>query len=338
MSQVRRHSYHFVGAAVFVAAFLLCRPCAAETLASGLPTGDMDWAPAEVVDGAFTSGQVRPDSLSQLAGAGAPLATSPDSGGVSAQEGAAFGVEYTPWQKRRGPAYPDDKWRSVGRDLQELPETLWDDTKYAACEPIFWVGMGVAGVSGLVIHKTGVDGTIADRTKGHQQLSSEVDGIGGFFGSPAVHLPLSALMYTTGLVVEDVKLYETSKALFNALALNGITVEILKIACQTDSPNGDPLGWPSGHTSSSFCFATVMAEAYGPWVGVPLFAFAGFVGWERIDARNHDFSDVISGMVMGITWGYVVSENHKPRMLGMDIEPMVDPATQSVGLALVKRW
>ena len=249
-----------------------------------------------------------------------------------------FGLDYVSWDQRRGPAYPQDKWHSVGRDLKELPETLWDDTKHALGDPVFLGGMVAAGVAGIAINATGVDETVADRTDGHRQLCKEADGIGGFFGSPAFHFPLAAGMYAAGLAGDDLKLYETSKTLFNALAINSATVSLLKLAVRSESPNGDENGWPSGHTSSSFCVATVMHEAYGPRVGVPLFAFAGFVGYERIDARNHDFSDVISGMIMGIVIGHSVSRNHEARILGMQVEPWLDPQSSTVGLVLSRRW
>jgi membrane-associated phospholipid phosphatase len=112
----------------------------------------------------------------------------------------------------------------------------------------------------------------------------------------------------------------------------------LKVAVRTRSPNGDPLGWPSGHTSSSFTFATVIWEEYGPCAGVPAMLFAGYVGYERIDARNHDFSDVISGALIGLAIGHAVTQNHMPRILGFDIAPYVDPASGAVGVAASKRW
>ena len=68
-----------------------------------------------------------------------------------------------------------------------------------------------------------------------------------------------------------------------------------------------------------------------------MFAFAAFVGYERIDARNHDFSDVISGALIGMAIGHAVAENHKARVFGMDVIPYVDPRG-GVGVALSKRW
>jgi membrane-associated phospholipid phosphatase len=83
-----------------------------------------------------------------------------------------------------------------------------------------------------------------------------------------------------------------------------------------------------------------MHREYGPWVGVPCYALAAFVGYERVDARNHDLSDVVSGALIGMAIGYAVSEHHQERLqlLGMDVVPWTDPSRGGVGIALAKRW
>ena len=81
-----------------------------------------------------------------------------------------------------------------------------------------------------------------------------------------------------------------------------------------------------------------MYEAYGPWVGIPLFAFAGFVGYERLSARNHDFSDVIGGAFLGIAIGHAVAKNHIPKIFGFHVLPYTDPRRGGVGIALHKRF
>lgn len=248
-------------------------------------------------------------------------------------------TSYVPWQKRRGPAYPGDVWHSMGRDAKELVPTLWDDTKATATNPASLIMIGLAGASGIAINASGADDSVADHyTKHGHQLSSGWDAVGDIGGNPGTHFGVAGAMYLLSLYNDDTKTYEVSKTLVNALALNGITTLALKGIVQTRSPNGDPWGWPSGHTSSTFCLATVLHEAYGPWVGVPMFAFAGFVGYERVDARNHDFSDVISGALIGIAIGHAVSQNHQPKIFGMDVIPYIDPATGAVGIALTKRW
>jgi len=244
-----------------------------------------------------------------------------------------------PSKRRRGPAYPGDVWRSFGRDAKELPAAIWEDTKNAFTDKWTLVGLGAAAAAGIALDAANANGCVADHyTRNGSQLNTFWDGVGDVGGNPGTHFAVAGAMYFSSLYRNDVKNYEVSKALINALAINGLTTLALKGICNTESPNGDGFGWPSGHTSSTFCLATVLHEAYGPWVGIPLFAFAGFVGYERVDARNHDFNDVISGALIGVFIGHVVYQNHQPRILGMDVMPYADPGSGSVGVALSKRW
>lgn len=199
------------------------------------------------------------------------------------------------WSVRRGPAYRDDWLRSLGRDGKEFLPAVWDDTKATFTNRWALLGLAAAGIAGVATHEAADDRVEDHYTKHGSQLNTLWDTAGDVAGNPGLHFAVAGTMYFGSLASGNTKGYETAKALLNALAINGLTTLALKGIVQTDSPNGDPLGWPSGHTSSSFCLATVLYEAYGPWVGVPLYLLAGYVGYERIDARNHDFSDVISG-------------------------------------------
>ena len=277
-----------------------------------------------------------------LAGMDKPLGpeqpAAPAGKGESAETQPA-GTQPEHWSRRRGPAYPGDWLHSLGRDAKELLPTMWDDTKATFTDPWALVGLGAAGVVGIVTNAAGCDNTVGDHyTKNGSQLNSFWDTVGDVGGNPGAHFAFAGAMYFTSLATGDVKAYQTSKALTNALAINGLTTLALKGLTRTRSPNGDPCGWPSGHASSSFCFATVMYEAYGPVVGIPLFAFASFVGYERIDARNHDFSDVLSGALIGVAIGHAVMQNHKPRILGFEVVPWADPANGSVGVALSREF
>lgn len=249
------------------------------------------------------------------------------------------GQAYVPWEKRRGPAYPGDFWNSFGRDLKELPLTLWDDTKATFTDPVSLVLLVAAGASGIAINASGADDCVEDfYTKRGSQLNTFWDEVGEVGGNPGTHFAIAGAMYFYGLAAADTKTYEVSKTLINGLAINGLLTIGLKVAFNTESPNGDEFGWPSGHASSSFTMATILYHEYGPWVGIPAFAFASYVGWERIDARNHDFSDVISGAMIGIAVGWAVSQNHDFKVFGMDVVPYVDVARNGYGLGLAKNW
>ena len=248
-------------------------------------------------------------------------------------------LEYVPWEDRIGKAYPGHFWPSLGRWSQEMTETLWDDAKSTVTNTYSLIGLAAAGVAGAAIASSDLDDRVEDHyTKHGSQLGEDLDSLGGFLGSPALHMPGAFVYVLVATSTEDEQLYENSTTLLNALIVNGVVTQGLKWSFGGESPNGDEMGWPSGHSSSSFCLATVMYHQHGPWVGVPLLGFATFVAYQRVDARNHDFSDVVSGSLIGIAIGHAVASNEELRVLGMDVVPYADPYTGAVGVALVKQW
>ncbi|MGB2820688.1 MAG: phosphatase PAP2 family protein, partial [Phycisphaerae bacterium] len=251
---------------------------------------------------------------------------------------AGEAAPYAPYAERRGPAYPGDFWRSFGRDSKEFAWMLWDDTKATATNPFSLVCLGLAGATGIALSGDNGNDQVQRHFSRHDGVNDFWDNVGDVGGNPGTHFAIAGAMYFTSMIRGDTRTYEVSKTMLSALALNGISTMVLKVAARTESPNGDEFGWPSGHTSSSFCMATVLHDAYGPWVGVPAFAFAAFVGYERLGARNHDFSDVISGALIGIAIGHAVSRNHQMKVLGMDVIPYTDPRRGGMGLALAREW
>jgi membrane-associated phospholipid phosphatase len=241
-------------------------------------------------------------------------------------------------QVPRGPAYPDDKWRSLGRDLKDLPTSLWEDTKHVYTDLGNLLILTAAGGAAVAVRAAGVDGDFGDHFRDSRGLNKAWDSTFDAVGNPGTHFALAAAGYALTLSIDDIKGYETSKTLFNALIINGVSTLLMQVATNAEAPNGDNLSFPSGHTSSSFTMAAVLDEAYGPLVGVPLYALAALVGYERVQARSHDFSDVAFGAVLGLVIGKSVAREHRPEIFGMEVVPYVDPESGTSGLALVKQW
>jgi undecaprenyl-diphosphatase len=57
--------------------------------------------------------------------------------------------------------------------------------------------------------------------------------------------------------------------------------------------------FPSGHTSSAFACATVLAWA-SPRLRIPMFVLAAAIGWSRIYVGVHWPLDVLGGAVLGV--------------------------------------
>jgi membrane-associated phospholipid phosphatase len=78
------------------------------------------------------------------------------------------------------------------------------------------------------------------------------------------------------------------------------TTLTLKAVVNERRPNGDPHSFPSGHASISFESAEFMRRRYGWAFGVPAYALATFVGYSRVESREHYMHDVVAGTVIGV--------------------------------------
>ena len=68
-----------------------------------------------------------------------------------------------------------------------------------------------------------------------------------------------------------------------------------------NGPNFDDVSFPSGHTSSAFAIATVLASEYknNPWVPPVAYGLATLTGLSRLNDNKHWASDVFLGGALG---------------------------------------
>ncbi len=229
----------------------------------------------------------------------------------------------------------DNLGRVIKNDLKQLPGNLWQDSKdYITNKTNIAILLVGGAASGYVraVH----DDEIEDHFENHDAFPRDFTIAQGAI--PLTEIGLSGAGYLAGVLSKNQEMYQVSRSTIEALILNGIYTESLKLIAQDDSPNGEHLAWPSGHTSTSMAFAAVLDEYYGPLVGWPLYALSGFVMYERMESGEHWASDVVFGAAIGFTVGKTVAGKYKPQLFGMDISPYMDPFSQSAGLALSKRF
>lgn len=224
---------------------------------------------------------------------------------------------------------------TIKDDAKQLPGNLWDDSKqYVTSKENLAILLLGGGASGY--YRCDEDDRVANHFEGHHTFSRDFNIALGAI--PITELSLTGVGYIYGVTAQEDETYQVARAMIEAQVLNGIYTELLKLIAQDRSPNGERLAWPSGHTSVSVTFATVMNEFYGPWVGVPLYALSGFVMYQRMETGEHWASDVIFGAAIGYTVGRTVAGKYKPQIFDMDVIPYFNPDNGSAGIALMKQF
>ncbi len=234
-----------------------------------------------------------------------------------------------------------DAWHQAGHEaLALLEHDFWHGFKTSFWDLDNALLLTAAMGASVAIRETGVDDTVRRRIHRHQQLGDFDEPI-QILGNPGTHFAATGVLWLSSTLLKDAKQHELAKTLTQALAVTGASTLVLKVAANTRAPDNEPYAWPSGHTSSSFAVAAVLNEYYGPWVGVPSFALAGLVGYQRLDSRVHDFSDVVFGAMLGYVVGTSIARDQKaqfPELFGMTVVPLTDPQTGAAGIALIKSW
>lgn len=231
------------------------------------------------------------------------------------------------------PSFRDTLWR----DIKHWPGDLWHETVDVYTNPLNLVILAGAGGASIAVAQHQDEDTAEFFDENHHFGQGWRDAL-SFAGSPATHFVLAGLWYTVGAVNQDDKTYEVGKTMIDALVINGLSTSLIKIVSNRESPNGEEQAFPSGHTSSSVTFATVMHEAYGPWVGVPLYGLSALVAMERLDDGEHWISDVVFGAALGLVVGHTVADGRPPEIFGGQLAPYVNPENGSSGIAWVKTF
>ena len=111
------------------------------------------------------------------------------------------------------------------------------------------------------------------------------------------------------------------------------TTYLLKYTTGERRPTGSGHdSFPSAHTSISFCAAEFMRKRYGLEYGIPAYAAAAFVGYSRVEAREHYPHDVVAGAAIGIVSSYIFTRPYK----GWHVQ--LEGDSKYIGFRLTRPW
>lgn len=235
--------------------------------------------------------------------------------------------------------------------------SYWHDTKKIVADPFHWRGKqwsvfaGVLGVSvvAYVYDKEIYDFFQRNRTETGESISKYAIEP---WGSGLYSIPLLAGIYIIGnkndhhrnVALTGLKAYLLS----GGAALVAKHIFHRHRPADDDPPNPylwegpfefttDYTSFPSGHTTTAFAIATVLAQGYRDkmWVGLTSYTVATLVGLSRIYDGKHWATDAIAGAAFGTFIGTVLSRINFTEDSKLTLNPM--PVRDGYGLGITYR-
>lgn len=202
-----------------------------------------------------------------------------------------------------------------GKSLARDQKAIWTSPFHLKRDDLRWLVPLTAATTGLIITDKHTSGFV-DHNGSLQSISHKTS----FLGSAYVVTGTAAGFYIVGRSAGHPHAAETGKLMTEALIGTTVVTEVIKFATERTRPNwGSGRGrffthgnsFPSGHSSSSWAIATVLAMQYkhNPWIKYGAFAVAAAIGVSRYSGRNHFMSDVLTGSAIGYGIGRFVYNN-----------------------------
>ncbi len=119
---------------------------------------------------------------------------------------------------------------------------------------------------------------------------------------------------------------------YKSFATNLVVTHGLKAVVHKKRPNGSDKSFPSGHTSAAFQGAAFIQKRYGFKAALPAWLAATYVGYSRVQSKNHYTVDVVAGAAIGIASSWFFTSPYK----GVSITPYV--ADGGGGISISGTW
>ncbi len=151
-----------------------------------------------------------------------------------------------------------------------------------------------------------VDSTQAEITEQNQlgALNKPVELMGRWVPNILYIGGMSAYAY----FAENKQYYKNAEIMFKATTYASLLTLVLKHTIRERRPNSDDrASFPSGHTTTAFAFAAVVADNHSLYWGIPAYAMATLVAIQRMNDNAHYLHDVIGGATIGAMYGIGIS-------------------------------
>ena len=194
---------------------------------------------------------------------------------------------------------------------------IFSDLKYVTTSPSRWDRTDWM-TAGLIVGGTGFFIGLDEEIENffEDTRSSTTDDLANIFepfGNGIITIPTLAAFYIFGHFDENYKAKRTALIATESFLITGLYTTILKVTLGRHRPSTgsssttfdgfttDHKSFPSGHTSTAFAIATVVANEYEetPYIKPISYGIATLTGLSRINDEKHWASDVFFGAALG---------------------------------------
>ncbi len=234
--------------------------------------------------------------------------------------------------------------KPVGLDADYLAGFI-TDTRDILTSPLRWGKAGWIKASiaaGITLGLYSYDGKIQDWVQDHRNSAS--DKIANYaepFGNGMFILPSLGGLYLYSHFYQDERAGRVALLGLKSVVISGLITNTIKFAGHRHRPDsGDgrdvwdgpglsasDLSFPSGHATSAFSLASVVASEYEEKAYVPPLSYgiAALTALSRINDNKHWASDVFMGSVIGYATGKTVYALQRSRDTRLSVLPFIEP-------------
>ena len=230
------------------------------------------------------------------------------------------------------PAEPAQRY-TVGMALKDEAKRYARDAVAFVKAPLYWktknwvkAGGAAVIVGGLILADQDIDREAQKlRSSTTNHISSWTAPLGEEYG-----FAISAGLFGIGLAFDHENLRDTGReaveAAFLGFVLNQLVLKRAFGRERIEDSNGRTVfvpgsshdSFPSGHTTTAFAIASVIATRSKGWpIPVIAYAAAALVALDRINTRDHFASDVVAGAFLGTTIGRFLVKRHGDEKAGV---------------------
>lgn len=218
------------------------------------------------------------------------------------------------------------------------------DTKSILASPFKWessdwlkAGIFVGITAGLYTQDDNIRKWIQ---KNRSKTTDRISDFARPFGEGIYTVPAIGLLYIYGDISGNKKASQTALMSLESFVITGIFTQAIKFTAHRHRPPDsskkwdgpslslDNLSFPSGHTSSAFSIASVIASTYKDKPLIPILSYgvATLTGLSRINDDKHWASDVFFGAGLGYFIGNAVVNLHTRNSGRLSVIPTIGNA------------